>query len=598
MAVDAFWYVKNNLHIVPLAENQKVPISGVSLKEMRTRLPTPEEMQAWFVDRRCNVGLLMGKVNNLFLVDLDTYKNDKLHEWVDKYPTGLRAKSARGGTHLFFKTPDDEFSNSQSLLEQGVDVKTDGGYAVVEPSVFDNKQYRWLSNGQPSPLPPPLLEQLKAGRVTVTQANTDGLLSQVVLHGFDEGNHNAQLKDVARYIYRLADAGQLESVITELMVALDMKDPTPQGLGKVQLTVNSGLAYEKERLAKKKSDTPEINFTVQGIGSVLNKWGDYNVDWFVENWIPKGAIQMIVAPPGAGKTWIVMDAAVSIASGKPFMGHLEIKEQAPTILVNQEDATGLQAQRMRTMMAVLAESRDWKYYEYTDPELGWVISLEHPYFAPIYMHLDAQFRLDREESVSGLESAIKRTGAKFVAVDPLYSIIRKLDDYGASAGSAFMDTLRPLRNKYDLTFWLAHHTRKGSGGTGRQELWGSQILNGAVEGVTIIYQKEGEKYIETSGKFFAHENSHKIRFDICTDVGQEKYDVNLEEQKGGALITNENEAAVMAIFSEVGKPMRQVDVARALDVQSKVAGDVLERLIDKGLVAKSGKNYFLVSEME
>ena len=44
------------------------------------------------------------------------------------------------------------------------------------------------------------------------------------------------------------------------------------------------------------------------------------IKWLVKDLIPQG-LTMIVAPPKSGKSWLMLDLCLSIAAGKPFLGH-------------------------------------------------------------------------------------------------------------------------------------------------------------------------------------------------------------------------------------------------------------------------------------
>ena len=76
-------------------------------------------------------------------------------------------KTPNGGLHLYFRYPDGErLGNSRGDLPKGIDVRGQGGYALIPPSkvVLDDGsvgEYEWHSFGEPAELPKELLETIK-----------------------------------------------------------------------------------------------------------------------------------------------------------------------------------------------------------------------------------------------------------------------------------------------------------------------------------------------------------------------------------------------------------------------------------------------------
>lgn len=70
------------------------------------------------------------------------------------------------GSHLYFAHPDHVVRNSSKRLAPGLDIRGDGGYCVVPPSVHENSEpYFWLGRDEGKPIttaPEWLLEQVSA----------------------------------------------------------------------------------------------------------------------------------------------------------------------------------------------------------------------------------------------------------------------------------------------------------------------------------------------------------------------------------------------------------------------------------------------------
>lgn len=62
---------------------------------------------------------------------------------------------------------------------------------------------------------------------------------------------------------------------------------------------------------------------------------DIKVEWLVDRLIPKGAITVLFGQGGVGKTWLMMDAALNIGNGSPFLNLKTLK--TPVIFVDFEN---------------------------------------------------------------------------------------------------------------------------------------------------------------------------------------------------------------------------------------------------------------------
>jgi hypothetical protein len=106
-----------------------------------------------------NVGLLTGKINNIIVLDVDA-KDDGIQEMDLYYKeygqiNTLKQLSPNGGYHLFFKytssDEDDQYLidhcllNTSKFRNKGLDIRSNKGYIIVEPSQIDGKKYKFVN---------------------------------------------------------------------------------------------------------------------------------------------------------------------------------------------------------------------------------------------------------------------------------------------------------------------------------------------------------------------------------------------------------------------------------------------------------------------
>jgi len=122
----------------------------------------PTEIVAWFKDYwpNSNIGVATGKASNLFLVDIDT-KDGGVEKWVElikKYgdipPTPI-AKTGSDGRHICFQCPSTITIPTKAKLFPGIgiDVRGEGGQAVLPPSRNANGNYEWCEDSAPWEVP-------------------------------------------------------------------------------------------------------------------------------------------------------------------------------------------------------------------------------------------------------------------------------------------------------------------------------------------------------------------------------------------------------------------------------------------------------------
>lgn len=146
----ALWYAAHGWAVFPVEPRGKRPATAHGLKDATT---DAEAVRGWWTSRpECNVGAAMGSVSDgIFAIDLDVHDADglaTLREWEianGELPETARSVTGSGGEHLFFRAAPGEGSpRSSANGSLGVDVRGEGGYVVLPPSVnAEGRPYMW-----------------------------------------------------------------------------------------------------------------------------------------------------------------------------------------------------------------------------------------------------------------------------------------------------------------------------------------------------------------------------------------------------------------------------------------------------------------------
>lgn len=173
--------------------------------------------------------------------------------------------------------------------------------------------------------------------------------------------------------------------------------------------------------------------------------------WLIEHLWSSGAVGVIGGAPKCGKSWLALELAVAVASGRPCLGHFAVPATGPVLLYAAED-TPLQV-RQRIEQLCLARTAP-----FATLELGLI--------------LEPTLRIDRPQDIDRLRTTLARQHYRLLILDP-YVRLQAADENNATEVAAILATLRELSRTFSLALLLVHHARKSSSDAAGQALRGS-----------------------------------------------------------------------------------------------------------------------------
>ena len=165
----------------------------------------------------------------------------------------------------------------------------------------------------------------------------------------------------------------------------------------------------------------------------------YHIQYLIDNTLVAGQPAIIGGPKKALKTSLAIDMAISLATGEPFLGRMEVNVPCKTLLLSGESGMStLQETARRICQSKNVNLPDIKNLYWSD----WLP------------------QLDNAKQIDTLGQTIAETGAKVLIVDPLYLCMS-----GTDAGNLFVQggkftMLTGLCQRHAVTPILLHHTRK------------------------------------------------------------------------------------------------------------------------------------------
>lgn len=226
--------------------------------------------QWWTQNPSANIGLVTGKVSGLVVVDIDPRNGGDesffdLEKQYGPFPRTKEVLTGGGGQHLYFRYPSVGMAckSGKTGLFRGIDIKGDGGYVLVPPSLHvSGKHYEWevaSYEQELAELPEWFLNLLlgcglpssdkhgkcvNGDRVEYRARHTEwsGFLKQP----FPEGQRNTSLTQIAGYFLAKRIDGYLALDICHSINQTVCKPPLPEQ--EVIRIVNSIARQESQKM--------------------------------------------------------------------------------------------------------------------------------------------------------------------------------------------------------------------------------------------------------------------------------------------------------------------------------------------------------------
>ncbi|HEV7375936.1 MAG TPA: bifunctional DNA primase/polymerase [Pyrinomonadaceae bacterium] len=159
----------DDLPVFPVRAD-KAPYTANGFKD--ASLDSAMIRQYWHKWPDANIGIPTGEPSGLLALDIDPRHGGDaslttlIEQNGDKWLETMQARTGGGGHHIIFAHPKgSNIRNSAGRLGEGIDVRGDGGYIVVPPSLHaSGRRYEWLNNLKPIQPPEWLLKLLTEER--------------------------------------------------------------------------------------------------------------------------------------------------------------------------------------------------------------------------------------------------------------------------------------------------------------------------------------------------------------------------------------------------------------------------------------------------
>ena len=187
MLGQAFFLMEKRGWIVIPVGVDKRPL--IEWKRFQLEKPSNEDVFEWFGVKfldKANLGVVTGKTSGIVVVDIDPRHGGSNEKFVNLGT--LAARTGGGGWHYYFKY--EEGLQNQAGIQPGIDIRAEGGYVVVPPSLHQSgNRYEWIDDPETT-LVLPLPDFVKEWLARKSDGENKSTWIAEKLDGVSEGQRN------------------------------------------------------------------------------------------------------------------------------------------------------------------------------------------------------------------------------------------------------------------------------------------------------------------------------------------------------------------------------------------------------------------------
>ncbi len=288
------------------------------------------------------------------------------------------------------------------------------------------------------------------------------------------------------------------------------------------------------------------------------------LEWLIENIWVQGGTGMLAGPPKTGKTWLIIDLAVSIASGTPFLGKF-LAKQGPVLIYSPEGPQSCLDDRIRQV----AQRR----------------GLDHKDLY-IYIISSRDLLLDDKADQKTIAQAIDSVQPSLVIFDPLAECFDG-DENRSDDVSVMTKFLTHLAKQYGVASLVSHHIVKTtSGKQNGNKMRGSGALFGFGDSYLFLDPLKNKQI-----KMEVVQRNGTPAEDCILELSEEDSATSYSVTHGQLEEPQKQDLGdlILLLLKKSGNPMSQRALRLELGGRNGVYPAALKELKDAGLVSNADK---------
>lgn len=457
--------------VFPLTPGDKRPWQGS--RGVLEATTDPDRIRAWWAAvPASNIGLATG--GGFIVLDLD---DPAAAAACDSELSGFpSAATPRGGRHYFMRVPPGRWPNTVKRISASTDTRGDGGYVVAPPSANGVGGWAWLTQlSEPADALPEapayVLAALAAPKPDSTAYGRRALDDEAdKIRGAPEGRRNDTLNTAAFRVGQLVASCQVEPAEAEgalLAAAIAAGLPEREAAATIRSGLGGGAQHPREPRPRAAPPlAPPTPPAPEAVTVDLNTVDPQRVEWLWPGRVPRGCLTLLAGMPGCGKSFITLDAAARVSTGRAWPDGAECPAGRVLLISAEDDLARTVVPRL---IACGADRSNITALQATRGPDG----------------RERGFTLADVDVLEGVLAS--RPGVELVVIDPIGSYIG--GDADAHRDNEVRSVLAPvaeIANRHGVAVLMVAHTRKSASLHADDSVLGSRAFTGIARSVLHV----------------------------------------------------------------------------------------------------------------
>jgi len=191
------------------------------------------------------------------------------------------------------------------------------------------------------------------------------------------------------------------------------------------------LKQERQRLNIQRTVLPQLP-TLSLTALLTRQFPEY--PWLVDKLLPQGGVMGVAGEPGTAKTWLLLELAQSVATGRSFLGRFAT-QQGAVLLIDEENG---EARLQRRLTRLINHTPD---------------------DCPVHIASMSGVNLSEEVWINSLHNTLAEIKPSLVIFDSLVRVHRG-EENSAQDISRLFAVLTSFRHDFGCAIVFSHHLRK------------------------------------------------------------------------------------------------------------------------------------------
>ena len=297
--------------------------------------------------------------------------------------------------------------------------------------------------------------------------------------------------------------------------------------------------------------------------------------WLIEHLWARAGVGFISGPPKTCKSWLGLDAALSVASATPCLDTFEVRDPGSVMIYLAEDAASVVKERLLGLC------------RHRGIDLG---------RQPIDVITAPSLRLDLPRDQRRLLETVRRRRPRLLLLDPFVRLHR-IDENHAGDVSAVLGYLRELQRSQDLAVAVVHHARKNGGsGSGGQSLRGSGDFFAWVDSALSLRRQQQRLVLTVEHRAAVTPPPISVVLRAEPEWRDAHLAACLDDDPKDGAVEHDGAApdtAILAMLTTALVPITRDALRAALRIRNARLGDALSRLLAAGKITRRDDGWLL-----